>query len=850
MGSPWCKTRAAYDHLGANKMTAVFELKVYGMMCPHCERAVTMALEKLPGVSDVDASFEQEQVCMTLDDTQTKPEQIKTVILEEGYFLVPQAPPEDDDIPAEQTMATASAKGLETETDGTNFCEISFNIQGMSCANCALAIEKAFKKATGVKSTTINLPLEKGFVTYDPKVLDETGVLDIVRQAGYAACQGTDNADESGATEKFRFLFALGLTVPMMAIMHLGLFDMATTHYIMFGLATLVQFVSGRAFYEGAWYSLKNRTANMDVLISLGISAAYFYSVFSLFFIDPAKPLFFDSSAMLITFIMVGKMLEAKAKGQTGQALKALLALHPDTARVLKNGQETIIPAAMVEIGDLVRVLAGEKIPVDGEVIEGDTQVDESMLTGESFPVHKSLGQTVTGATINQSGTIIVKTTKTGSDTVLAGIIKMVEDAQADKAPIQRLADTASNVFVPVVVTLSLITFVYWYVMANGSGGSGDLTLLFAFERMIAVLVIACPCALGLATPTAIMVGSGVGLVRGILFKKGSVLENISKLDMVFFDKTGTITKGRPQVTDVCPVDGVSRESLLAMAAGAEAHSTHPLALPVLALAKTEKVTALPVTEAKEISGQGLTAMMDGQVLKAGNLKLMAGEHIPDTFKEKGDALSKDGKSTIYICLGGNLQGIIGLADVVKQDSKQAVERLHRAGIQTGLISGDNQAAAMATAAAVGIDRVEAEVMPEDKIKTVKKWQEKGLRVAMVGDGINDAPALACADIGIAIGSGTDVAKETGDVILVKNSLLDVERAIRLGRKTLKTIKLNFFWAFGYNMAMIPVAAGVFYSSFGLTLKPELAGIAMWMSSLSVVGNSLLLKRFERQLMD
>ncbi len=833
-------------------MTGPFELKVYGMMCPHCERAVTMALEKLPGVSDVDASFKQEQVSLTLDPIQTTPEQIKTIIVEEGYFLVPQTPPED--IQGEDQAAAITESAIEPETappiGGDKFCEISFNISGMSCANCALAIEKAFKKADGIQSTTINLPLEKGFVTYDPKALDENGVLDIVRQAGYSASQGADNAVEDGATEKFRFFFALGLTVPMMAIMHLGLFDMATTHYIMFGLATLVQFVSGRAFYEGAWYSLKNRTANMDVLISLGISAAYFYSVFSLFFIDPANPLFFDSSAMLITFIMVGKMLEAKAKGQTGQALKELLALNPDTARLLKNGEEKIVPAAMVEAGDLVRVLAGEKIPVDGEVIEGDTQVDESMLTGESFPVHKFPGQAVTGATINQSGTITVKTTKTGNDTVLAGIIKMVEDAQADKAPIQRLADTASNIFVPVVVTLSLITFVYWYIIANASGGSGDITFLFAFERMIAVLVIACPCALGLATPTAIMVGSGVGLVRGILFKRGSVLENISKLDMVFFDKTGTITKGTPQVTDVCPVDGVSRESLLAMAAGAEAHSTHPLAQPVITLAETEKVAALPLTEAKEISGQGLTAMMEGQILKAGNLKLMDGEHISDTFKAMGETLSKAGKSTIYISLGGNLQGIIGLADVVKQDSKQAVERLHRAGIKTGLISGDNQAAALATATAVGIDRVEAEVLPEDKINTVKKWQEKGLRVAMVGDGINDAPALACADIGIAIGSGTDVAKETGDVILVKNSLLDVERAIRLGRKTLKTIKLNFFWAFGYNIAMIPLAAGVFYFSFGLTLKPELAGIAMWMSSLSVVGNSLLLKRFEKQLMN
>jgi len=813
-------------------MTGTYEIEVYGMMCSHCEKAVTVALENLSGVTDVTASFEQEQVSLTLAPGQTEPGDIKAVILAEGYFLEPRIEVEENAPP--KTLASESSK----ET-----CKISFSIQGMSCANCSLAIEKAFNKADGVGTATINLPLEKGFVTYDPNLLDDPGVLEIVRQAGYSACLNPEQEVESGGTEKFRFFFALGLTLPMMGLMHLKIFDAALTHYIMLVPATLVQFVSGQTFYQGAYYSLKNRTANMDVLISLGISAAYFYSLFSLIAIDPSRPVFFDSSAMLITFIMIGKMLEARAKGKTGQALKELLALNADTARIIRNNKEEVVPASMIKVGDRVRILAGEKIPVDGKVMEGDTQVDESMLTGESFPVQKSPGQTVTGATINLSGSIIVKTSQTGNDTVLAGIVKMVEDAQADKAPIQRLADTVSNVFVPVVVSIAMITFAYWYLVAG-------LSALFAIERLIAVLVIACPCALGLATPTAIMVGSGVGLNRGILFKKGSVLENISKLDIVLFDKTGTLTTGSPQVTDICPADGISRCELLKYAAAAENHSSHPLATPVVKAAADQGIDPESVTAIKEWSGQGVECLMEGQLIKAGNLKLMKEDTLSSELIPKGKTLSKDGKSTIYISLANRVIGIIGLADAIKPDSRTAIQRLHRAGIKTGLVSGDNKAAARSVAREVGIDQVEAQVLPQDKINTVVKWQEKGLQVAMVGDGINDAPALARADIGIAIGSGTDVAKETGEVVLVKNTLLDVERAIRLGKKTLKTIKLNFFWAFFYNLVMIPVAAGVFYSPYGLTLKPEMAGIAMWMSSLSVVGNSLLLKRFEKKLVD
>jgi len=848
------------------------KIKVYGMMCSHCENTVATELNKLPGVKDAVASFKDEVVSFTLDTDKSTFADIEAIILDNDYSLeppeakaLPEGPPREEDLSLEPSQPGADTvlelepePEPELESDQDNFSEISFNIEGMTCANCSLAIEKAFKRTKGVRTTSINLPLNKGFVTYDQRVLDDAGILDVVKQAGYSATlnkaggypSGKETGQASAARERFRFLFALVFTVPMVVLMHFGPFGMAVTNSILFVLASLVQFVSGRAFYEGAYYSLKNRVANMDVLISLGISAAYFYSVFSLFFIDASKPVFFDSSAMLITFIMIGKMLEANAKGKTGQALKELLALNPDEARVVRNGLEEMIHPSLVEKGDVVKVLAGEKIPVDGEVLEGETQVDESMLTGESFPVHKAPGGKVIGATINQSGTITVKTTKTGNDTVLAGIVKMVEDAQADKAPIQRLADTISNVFVPIVVAVALATFFYWYFLGVLGADTDTTPFLFSFERMIAVLVIACPCALGLATPTAIMVGTGVGLNRGILFKKGSVLENISHLDVVLFDKTGTITRGKPEVSDIFPAEGMTRDDFLKLAVSAEINSSHPLAKSVVTFARESGVEPEKTTRAQEVSGFGVQCLLNGKELKAGNLKLIKGADLSPEMESKGKMLAEQGKTTVYIALDNRVVGIFSLSDVIKPDSKEAVERLHRAGIRTALVSGDNLTSALAVAKQVGIDEVEAEVLPQDKINTVKKWQAKGLKVAMVGDGINDAPALAQADIGIAIGSGTDVAKETGDVILVKNNLLDVERAIRLGKKSLKTIKMNFFWAFFYNLLMIPIAAGILYPGYGLTLKPEFASIAMWMSSLSVVGNSLLLKRFEKKMMD
>ncbi len=817
------------------------KIKVYGMMCSHCENAVSRALKSVEGVIDVKASFKDESVIVIFDEKRSSINSLKTIIKDEGYSLTPGSESE-----------TVPAMDKPEESGGKNISDISFNIEGMTCANCALAIEKAFKKSKGIKKTAINLPLEKGFIQYDSSVMDEKEVLNIVSRAGYKARIEKDSDLKIAKKERFRFFFALGFTIPMVAIMQLKIFPMAETNYILFALASLVQFVSGRAFYEGAYYSLKNRTANMDVLISLGISAAYFYSLFSLFFLDPAKPVFFDSSAMLITFIMIGKMLEAGAKGRTSLALKNLLALNADTARIVrgynKENVEEIIPASIVEIGDIVKVLPGEKIPVDGKIIQGKTTIDESMLTGEPLPVEKKKGARVTGATINQSGVILVKTLRVGNDTTLANIIKMVEDAQADKAPIQRLADKVSNYFVPGVVLAGILTFCIWYFLADLTGLENTTPFLFSFELMISVFVIACPCALGLATPTAIMVGSGVGLNRGILFKKGSGLENISRLDIVLFDKTGTITRGKPEVTGIYPLPDLTEQELLTIAASAEINSSHPLAKAVVKRAEKLKIVLKETSNAKEVSGHGIQCTMDKKNIKVGSFKLISNDMLNKKITALGEKLANQGMTTIYVSINRKIAGILALSDVIKKDSKTAIKRIHKAGIKTALISGDNLASARAVAKEVGIHEVEADVMPEDKISHVKKWQDQGLKVGMVGDGINDAPALAKADIGIAIGSGTDVAKETGDVILIKNSLLDVDRAIRLGKKTVQTIKLNFFWAFFYNILMIPIAAGILYPYYGIALKPEFASIAMWFSSLSVVGNSLLLKRYEKKL--
>jgi Cu+-exporting ATPase len=591
-------------------------------------------------------------------------------------------------------------------------------------------------------------------------------------------------------------------------------------------------------FYRGAWTSLRNRAANMDVLVAMGITAAYGYSLCALLgMFGRDGEVFFETSAMLITFIRFGKWLEARVRGKAGAALRQLLALQADRACLLVDGREEQVPASRVKVGDRVVVRPGERIPVDGRVEEGASAVDESMVTGEALPAPKAAGDPVTGATVNGGGRLVVRAERVGAETVLAQIVRLVAAAQGDKAPIQRLADAVSGWFVPAVVAIAVLTFSVWYGIAGAE-------FLFAFKLAIAVLVIACPCALGLATPTAIMVGSAAGLTQGILFKRASALEKIAGLQLVLFDKTGTLTRGEFAVTDLLPVAAVPAGELLRLAAAAEAASTHPLARAIVAHARAAGLDLPTAGDVEEIGGHGLRCAVSGQQVLAGSQRLLAEAAIAiDPLTAQLNALAGEGKTAVLVAADGRLLGAIALADTLKTGAAETIGRLKGLGLQTAMLTGDRRAAAEAVARQLGIDEIAAEVLPGDKQAVVRGYQQRGQKVGMVGDGINDAPALAQADIGIAIGSGTDVAKETGDIILVKGDVRDVARSIELGRKTLAKIRQNLFWAFIYNVVGIPLAAGALYPAFGLVLKPEFAGLAMALSSVSVVTNSLLLKR-------
>lgn len=814
-------------------------IPVYGMTCEHCVGRVTEALEKLPGVNAAIVSLSEGAVEVAFDPSRVGVSDFRNAIEEAGYSTeAPERPPDAaKEAPAECPVADAPLDG------GREEARQRFKVSGMTCANCALIIEKKLSRTKGVKNAVVNFASETVSVDYDPHATDLKAIFGRVRDAGYIPLEGgEEEKDEAVARQRNWLIFSAVLSLPLMPMMWFLPMSPALM-YSMFVMATIVQFTAGWTFYRGAFHALKNRSANMDVLVALGISAAYGYSVLTTFpgvFFE--GPTFFDASAVLITFVRFGKYLEAKAKGRAGQALKRLLELQADRARLLVDGEEREVAASDVAVGDIVLVKPGEKIPVDGEILEGHVSIDESMLTGESVPVEKGPGDRAIGATINTSGSIRVRTSNTGKDTVLAGIIRMVEEAQGVKPPIQRLADTISNYFVPVVAALAVLTFLVWYFPLHAA-------FVFALSAAIAVLVIACPCALGLATPTAIMVGSGVGLNRGILFKSAAVLESVSSLQAIGFDKTGTLTKGTPEVTDLILLQPESEGDLLRIAASAESLSVHPLAQAVARRAREDGAVFDEVRDLREESGLGLVCSYRGRELLVGNMKLME-RHGVDTSaaKKSFESLTEAGKTTMLVSLDGRLLGLIGLADTLKEHSVEAVRRLHALGLKTFVVTGDNRKVAHDVARRVGIDDVAAEVLPGDKTKIIRAYQEQGLRVAMVGDGINDAPALAQADIGIAIGSGTDVAKETGDVILVRNDLLDVEGAIRLGRKTLGKIKQNLFWALIYNVIGIPVAAGVLYPLTGKLLPPEWAGLAMAFSSVSVVTNSLLLKAYGRKL--
>lgn len=736
----------------------------------------------------------------------------------------------------------------------------TFKIEGMTCASCARAVERATRRLEGVASANVNLATEKLAITFEPSVLSVSDIKKAVKNAGYKAVE-EDGGKSGDSNEKERrllwrrFIISVIVTVPLLYISmgHMaglplpGFIDpmmnpraYAITQLIL----TLPVVAAGYRYYIVGFKTLLKRSPNMDSLVAIGTGAAMVYGIYAIGRIfmgdtDYAMNLYFESAAVILTLITLGKYFETVSKGKTSDAIKKLMGLAPKTATVIKDDKEVEIPVEEVMVGDIIIVRPGERIPVDGIVISGVTSVDESMLTGESIPVEKHEGDIIIGASLNKNGSIRYKATRVGKDTTLAQIIKLVEDAQGSKAPIAKLADIISGYFVPIVMILAVLSGLAWYVI-------GGESITFSLTIFISVLVIACPCALGLATPTAIMVGTGKGAENGVLIKSGEALETAHKVDTVVLDKTGTITEGKPKVTDVIAAGGISGETLVMLAASAEIGSEHPLGEAIVEHAKKMGLDIKDATEFKAIPGHGIEVTIEGRHVLLGNRKLMDDRNISlEELAEASDRLANEGKTPMYAAIDSMAAGIIAVADTVKATSKKAIETLHKMGIKVVMITGDNSRTAQAIARQVGIDRVLSEVLPEDKSNEIKKLQSEGSKVAMVGDGINDAPALAQADIGIAIGSGTDVAMESADIVLMRSDLMDVSKAIQLSRSTIRIIKQNLFWAFAYNTVGIPVAMGILHIFGGPLLNPMIAGAAMSLSSVSVVSNALRLKRFK-----
>jgi len=834
---------------------------VGGMTCASCSAIIEKTLARTAGVTSGVVNLATEKLAVTFDPAVIDADGITAVVEKLGYTLTPLGAP----------ATAASVPG-----------RVTLGLIGMTCASCATVIEKSLARVAGVTDARVNLAAETGTIDFDPAVVGIDELIGAVRNAGYDAVvkvevipgaeAGTDVQKEAQAkayaSEKRMFIFSLALSIPLLLIAMVppfmmmvplrvaewlaatvgGAWDpMMVGKYLMFALAAPVQFIAGARFYKGAWGALKQRTGNMDTLIAIGTSAAFFYSMAATFV--PAllmEPVFYETSALLITFVMLGKLLESRAKGRTGDAIKKLMGLAAKTARVVRGGEEIDIPVEQVVAGDVVVVRPGEKVPVDGIIIEGSSAVDESMLTGESIPVEKLVGDTVIGATMNKLGSFKFRATKVGADTALAQIVRLVEEAQGSKAPVQRFADRISAVFVPAVVGIAIVTFLVWMFIVPRYVDPTFYMAVTPFVKALlagtSVIVIACPCALGLATPTAIMVGTGKGAENGILIKSGEALETAYKLNTIVFDKTGTLTHGKPVVTDIVLAEGHDERRMFTLAAALERNSEHPLAEAVVNRAKEDGIELPDVEGFSAVPGHGVEGTVMGRKVSFGNRKLMIRDGIDISAHEaRIEALEGEGKTVMLVGVDGErLAGLIAVADTLKENSAEAVARLTKIGVDVFMITGDNRRTAEAIAAQAGInpDHVLAEVLPENKAEEVAKLQAAGKSVAMVGDGINDTPALAQADVGIAMGAGTDVAMETGGIVLIKNDLRDVVTAIELSRATMRKIRQNFFWALGYNTLGIPVAA------LGL-LRPELAGAAMALSSVSVVTSSLLLRRFK-----
>jgi Cu+-exporting ATPase len=816
-----------------SKKTEKARIHITGMTCTTCAAIIEKGLAETLGVEQAKVSFASEKAFVEYDSTKVDLAKIKHTISQIGYGV-------------------ATKKSI-------------FPVGGMTCASCVARVEEALSSVPGIISANVNLASEKVTIEYIEGV-EFVDLRRAVKEAGYElGSEAVTLEDVTTAAQRElrgvrnRFIFAATLAASIMALMWAPSF--VGKPYLLWALATPVQFWAGWRFYQGAWGALRHKTADMNTLVVVGTSAAYFYSMVAVLFpglfiaAEVELGLYFDTSAMIITLILLGRFLETRARGQTSEAIKKLIGLNPKTALVVRDEEEREISIEDVQVGDLILVRPGERVPVDGIIHEGYSSIDESVITGESIPLEKKVGDEVIGASINKTGSFKFEATRVGKDTTLAQIIRLVDEAQGSKAPIQRLADVIASYFVPMVIGIATVTFIIWYF----AGPSPALT--YAILNFVAVLIIACPCAMGLATPTAIIVGTGKGAEHGILIRSAETLERSHQIGAVLLDKTGTITQGKPEVTDIIALPSSSQEEILRLAASAEHGSEHPLGEAIVKAAAGKKLKVSPASDFNAIPGHGVEALVAGKKLLLGNLRLIKNRGLSlNGLEEEAERLWAKGKTVMFLGIDSQVVGIIALADTLKPNAKEALEALHRMDIEVVMLTGDNQRTAEAIALEVGIDRVLAEVLPEHKAQEVKKLQEEGKVVAMVGDGINDAPALAQADIGIAIGTGTDVAMETGDITLISGDLTGVVTAISLSKRTMRTIKQNLFWAFAYNSALIPVAAGALYFVFGQAgvpsglhfilgeygfLNPMLAAAAMAASSVTVVSNSLRLRRFK-----
>lgn len=841
-------SKAGYKLIKEEEKIKKIEMKVGGMSCAACAKAVERVTKKLDGVKESNVNIATEKAFISYDANKVSLDEINHAIEKAGYEPV-----------------------MESNTK-----QIELSVHGMTCAACAKAVERVTKKLNGVEDSSVNIATEKAIITYDPTKVRLSQITKVIEKAGYEPIteenkesidEDQQRKDKERNTLFRKFVVAICFAIPLFYIAMgpmvpnpFGPWPVPNiispeTNIINYALIQIVLVLPimlvGYKFYINGFKSLLHGSPNMDTLVAIGTSSAFIYSLYTTINLikNAGAPmdmhmshhhqLYFESAGIIIALILLGKFLESRSKGKTSEAIKKLMGLQPKTAIIMVDDKEVEVSIDEVLEGDIVVVKPGEKIPVDGKIVFGHTSIDESMLTGESMPVEKTIGDSVTGASINKNGLIRFEATKVGKDTALAQIIKLVEDAQGTKAPIAKLADTVAGYFVPAVLAIAVISALLWAIV-----GKQDTT--FVLTIFISVLVIACPCALGLATPTAIMVGTGKGAENGILIKSSVALELAHKVNTVIFDKTGTITEGKPKVTEIITYGNYNEDYLLKLAASAEKGSEHPLGEAIVRYANEKNIDLINVEKFNSVTGKGINAVIDNKKINLGNVKMMEDLNISlDIVENKYEELAKQGKTPMFISIEDELAGIVAVADVVKESSKRAVELLHNLGIKVAMVTGDNKNTADAIATQVGIDIVLAEVLPEDKSNEVKKLQADGNFVAMVGDGINDAPALAAADIGIAIGSGTDVAIESADIVLMKNDLMDVPTAIKLSKDTIRNIKQNLFWAFGYNTIGIPVAAGLLYIFGGPLLNPMIAAAAMSLSSVSVVSNALRLRKFK-----